>query len=55
LVIWNALQAKEPMQKYKSAHAKEINDVRFGFENNSELMLSTGEDAHFKLWDLRQE
>lgn len=55
LVIWNALENVEPMQKYKDAHSNTVNDVRFGYENNQELMLSTGEDGHFKVWDLRQE
>lgn len=55
LVVWNALQSKEPMQKFLNAHSKDINDVRFGEANNPELMISTAEDGHFKLWDLRQE
>jgi WD40 repeat protein len=37
----------------ENAHADSINDVKFGPDGN--LLISTADDGHFKIWDLRTD
>mgnify|MGYP003764069035 CR=1 FL=1 len=36
---------------FENAHTDSINDVKFGPDGN--LLISTSDDGHFKIWDLR--
>lgn len=56
ICVWNIEKQCEPDIVFSDAHVEQINDVKFSSHaaHDGNLMLSTSDDAHFKIWDLRQ-
>lgn len=53
ICVWDTPKASEPSVVIENAHADSINDVKFGPDGN--LLISTADDGHFKIWDLRTD
>lgn len=53
ICVWDTQKGSEPSLKFENAHLDGINDVKFGPDGN--LLISTADDGHFKIWDLRTQ
>lgn len=57
ICVWDTENTKEgePSVKLTGAHVKDINDVNFSAHpsHGGNMMISTADDGHFKIWDLR--
>jgi WD40 repeat protein len=51
ICVWDTQKGSEPSLVFDNAHTDSINDVKFGPDGN--LLISTADDGHFKIWDLR--
>lgn len=55
ICVWDTEKSSEPSVKLTGAHVKDINDVNFSAHaaHGGNMMISTADDGHFKIWDLR--
>ena len=55
ICVWDTEKSTEPSVKLTGAHVKDINDVNFSAHpaHGGNMMISTADDGHFKIWDLR--
>jgi WD40 repeat protein len=51
ICVWDTEKSCAPSVVFENAHTDGINDVKFGPDGN--LLISTADDGHFKIWDLR--
>ena len=56
ICIWDVEKQNDPIIRLEEAHVDSINDVRFSPNpaHGGHLMISTADDGHFKIWDLRR-
>jgi WD40 repeat protein len=52
--VWDVEKNTTPSVELSNAHVENINDVKFS-QLNEHLMISTSDDGHFKIWDLRTQ
>ena len=57
ICIWTVDGGDGPTMKFENAHTDSIHDVKFSTheQHGGHLLISTSEDGHFKIWDVRND
>ena len=55
ICIWDVEKQTTPSITFSDAHVDAINDIKFSQNSKhaETIMISTSDDGHFKIWDIR--
>lgn len=56
IAVWDTEKSSQPSILFENAHVEAVNDVKFSPHeaHGGNLLISTSDDGHFKIWDVRK-